>query len=92
MSRLFGWDLPPGVSLSDPGGPNDPVRLEWEAAMERLGEALYAAEKLGAERRQIEEEWAAAAEQAFLDEQEEQAAEEEFYRQQDEAYRRTHNA
>lgn len=75
MDRLFGWDLPPGVRLSDPGGPEDPARLEAEEVSERLGEAFYRATRAGFTIEDINREWAAAAEDAHYDEESDADAE-----------------
>lgn len=76
MNHPFGWSLPPGVSLSDLGGPNDPTTLEAEEITERLGEAFYRATRAGFTVEDIRREWAASAEEAHADDLEDAAREE----------------
>lgn len=71
----FGWDLPPGVSLSDPGGPHDPTRMAAEVAEEKLWDAIYQVQRAGFTRQEIEQVWAAAAEDAHDDEESDAFAE-----------------
>lgn len=73
MNRPFGWDLPPGVSLSDPGGPHDPVAMAHEAATEALWDAFYQATRAGLTIADINQAWAEAAEDAEYDDQADEA-------------------
>lgn len=84
MDRLFGWDLPPGVRLSDPGGPEDPERHKQEHAMEHLGEAFYEATLAGLSVEEINEMWREAAEDAHFVEEEQSEKENEMYKHMDE--------
>lgn len=68
MNHPFGWSLPPGVSLSSPGGPNDPERIQQEEAEEKLNDALYHATRCGFTVQDINRIWAEAAEEADFDE------------------------
>src|SRR6266480_7597469 len=84
MNHPFGWDLPPGVSLSDPGGPHDPERMRWEAAVEAIEGALHQASMAGLTVAEINQSWAEAAEQAYYDDLEDREKEEAMYWQMEE--------
>lgn len=73
------FNVPPGVSLSQPGGPNDPARERYERICEALHIELYAATRSGFSREEINEIWREAAECAYFDEEEELRDEEEYY-------------
>ena len=47
MRRPFGWDLPPGVNVSDIPG-NRPEDAAWEIILDKLGEHLKTDEARGA--------------------------------------------
>lgn len=79
MNHGFGWSLPPGCSLSAPGGPEDPARHAAELAEEKLADGLYLATRQGFTVAEILAVWREAAEDAHYDEAEELAKEAAFY-------------
>jgi len=83
MNHPFGWDLPPGVRLSDPGGPDDPTQMAAEAAELKLWEALYQAHRAGFTVADINRIWAEAVEEANADDEADQLAEAIYEAQQD---------
>ena len=75
---MSGFNVPPGVSLSAPGGPEDPAQMEYEAVTEALFKGLYKAERAGFSAKDILELWLDAAKEAQVDNEKEAAYEAEL--------------
>lgn len=84
------FNVPPGVSLSDPGGPEDPAAARYEEAGLALFDGLYEAIRAGFSVEDIFTVWAGAAEEAHYDDEEEAVAEAESERQLAEIEDRAH--
>lgn len=75
------FNVPPGTSLSMPGGPDDPALALFEAGCEDLFDSLYTATRVGFTAKEILELWAQAAEQAHYDDEHDADVEAESERQ-----------